>query len=108
MRLFGLTNKVTDFSMAVAETIRRKLEQALSPVTLEIVDESHLHKGHAGHRPEGETHFRVTVVSSAFSGRSRVERQRLITSALREEMGHPIHALSMKALTPEEAAGSAN
>ena len=92
--------------MAVAETIRRKLETALSPERLEIVDESHLHKGHAGHRPEGETHFRVTVVATAFSGRSRVERQRLITAALREEMGNPIHARSMKALTPEEAATS--
>lgn len=92
--------------MAVAETIRRKLETALSPERLEIVDESHLHKGHAGHRPEGETHFRVTVVATAFAGRSRVERQRLITAALREEMGNPIHALSMKALTPEEAATS--
>ncbi|MBA4208523.1 MAG: BolA family transcriptional regulator [Parvibaculum sp.] len=92
--------------MAVAETIRRKLETALSPERLEIVDESHLHKGHAGHRPEGETHFRVTVVATAFAGRSRLERQRLITAALREEMGNPIHALSMKALTPEEAATS--
>jgi BolA protein len=106
MRLFRLTNKVADFSMAVAETIRRKLETALSPERLEIVDESHLHKGHAGHRPEGETHFRVTVVATAFAGRSRLERQRLITAALREEMGNPIHALSMKALTPEEAATS--
>lgn len=92
--------------MAVAETIRRKLETALSPERVEIVDESHLHKGHAGHRPEGETHFRVTVVATVFAGRSRVERQRLITAALREEMGNPIHALSMKALTPEEAATS--
>ncbi|MFN4354326.1 BolA family protein [Parvibaculum sp.] len=92
--------------MQVAETIRRKLEQALAPERLEIVDESHLHKGHAGHRPEGETHFRVTVVSSGFSGRSRVERQRLITAALHEEIGNPIHALSMKTLTPEEAAAA--
>lgn len=92
--------------MPVAETIRRKLEQALAPESLEIVDESHLHKGHAGHRPEGETHFRLTVVAAGFSGRSRVERQRLVTAALRDEMGNPIHALSMKTLTPEEAAAA--
>lgn len=90
--------------MPVAETIRRKLEKALAPERLEIVDESHLHKGHAGHRPGGESHFRLTVVSAGFSGRSRVERQRLVTAALREEMGNPIHALTMKTLTPEEAA----
>ena len=90
--------------MPVAETIRRKLEKALAPERLEIVDESHLHKGHAGHRPGGESHFRLTVVSAGFSGRSRVERQRLVTAALREEMGSPIHALTMKTLTPEEAA----
>ncbi len=91
--------------MSVADIIRRKLEEALSPERLEIVDESHLHNGHAGHRPEGETHFRVTVVAGRFAGRSRVERQRLITSALKDEMGNPIHALSMKALAPDEADG---
>lgn len=93
--------------MPVAETIRRKLEEALSPERLEIIDESHLHEGHAGHKPGGETHFRLTVVASRFAGCSRVERQRLVTSALREEMGNPIHALSMKVLTPEEAAAQA-
>lgn len=93
--------------MPVVDIIRRKLEEALAPERLEIVDESHLHKGHAGHRPEGETHFRVTVVAGQFAGRSRVERQRLITAALKEEMGNPIHALSMKALAPGEADGRA-
>lgn len=92
--------------MSVAETIRRKLEASLLPERLEIVDESHLHKGHAGHRPGVETHFRVTVVAAGFEGKSRVDRQRLITAALKEEMGNPIHALSMKAMTPGEAAGS--
>lgn len=94
--------------MSVAETIRRKLEEALSPEELEIVDESHLHKGHAGHKPGGETHFRLKVVSSLFVGRSRVDRQRLVTGALKEEMGNPIHALSMKVLTPEEAEAQAD
>jgi len=93
--------------MSVAETIRRKLEAALMPERLEIVDESHLHKGHAGHRPGVETHFRVTVVAAGFAGKSRVERQRLVTGALKDEMGNPVHALSMKTMTPEEAAAIA-
>ncbi len=94
--------------MSVAETIRRKLEAATMPARLEIVDESHLHKGHAGHRPGVETHFRVTVVAAAFAGKSRVERQRLVTATLKDEMGNPIHALSMKTMTPEEAAAGAD
>jgi BolA protein len=101
-----LKNSVSEMAMSVAETIRRKLERALAPERLEIVDESHLHRGHAGHRPEGETHFRLTVIATGFAGRSRLERQRLVTAALREEMGNPIHALSMKTLTPEEAAAA--
>lgn len=90
--------------MAVAEIIREKLQAALAPERLVIEDESHLHKGHAGHRPGGETHFRLTVVSSAFAGKPRVARHRMVTAALAAEMGHPIHALAMKTLTPEEAA----
>jgi BolA protein len=90
--------------MAVADIIRRKLETALTPVQLTIEDESHLHKGHAGHRPGGETHFRVTVISNAFAGVARVQRHRMVTSALSTEMNNPIHALALKTLTPEEAA----
>lgn len=89
--------------MSVAETIREKLETALKPVLLEVVDDSHRHKGHAGHRPGGETHFNVTVVSAVFNGRSRLERHRLVTAALAAEMGNPVHALALKTLTPEEA-----
>ncbi|MBX3489323.1 MAG: BolA family transcriptional regulator [Parvibaculum sp.] len=89
--------------MSVAETMRRKLEAALAPTKLEIEDQSHLHKGHAGHRPGGESHFRVVVVAPGFAGKSRVERQRMVTTALKDEMGHPIHALGIKAMTPEEA-----
>jgi BolA protein len=89
--------------VSVAETIREKLETALKPVLLEVVDDSHRHKGHAGHRPGGETHFNVTVVSAVFNGRSRLERHRLVTAALAAEMGNPVHALALKTLTPEEA-----
>lgn len=90
--------------MAVADTIRQKLELALQPSQLTIEDQSHQHKGHAGHRPGGETHFRVTVVSAAFAGVSRVQRHRMVTGALVAEMNNPIHALALTTLTPEEAA----
>jgi len=90
--------------VAVAEIIRQKLEAALAPERLTVEDESHLHKGHAGHRPGGETHFRLLVVSAAFAGKPRVARHRMVTAALAAEMGNPIHALAMKTLTPDEAA----
>ena len=90
--------------MSVAEIIRRKLEEGLSPSTLLIEDQSHLHQGHAGHRPGGESHFHVTVVSDAFDGVLRVQRHRMVTSLLAEDMGNPIHALALKTLTPAEAA----
>lgn len=89
--------------MSVADRIRGKLEQGLAPSRLELVDESSLHAGHAGARPGGESHFRVTVVSAAFEGRSRVERQRLVYGLLGEELAGPVHALALVTLTPEEA-----
>jgi BolA protein len=88
--------------MAVAEAIRRKLAEGFAPTRLDIVDESHRHAGHAGARPEGETHFSVTIVSAAFAGRGRVARQRLVYQALAEELATRIHALSLTTLTPEE------
>lgn len=87
---------------AVAEAIRRKLEAALSPSRLEIVDDSDKHAGHAGHREGGESHFTVTVVSDAFAGLNRVQRQRRVNAALAEELAGPVHALSIKALAPGE------
>jgi len=89
--------------MAVADEIRRKLETALAPIRLDVEDQSHLHEGHGGWRPGGETHFQVVVVSDAFTGRSRVDRQRLVYGALREEMAGPVHALALKTLAPDEA-----
>jgi len=86
----------------VADTIRSKLTQAFSPQELEIIDESHLHAGHAGARDGGESHFRVTVVSDAFAGKSRMERQRAVYGVLADELKGPIHALSITARTPEE------
>lgn len=81
--------------MSVAETIRKKLEEAFSPSELEIVDQSHLHAGHAGAREGGESHFRVRIVSAAFEGKTRVQRHRMVNEALKEELAGPVHALSI-------------
>jgi BolA family transcriptional regulator, general stress-responsive regulator len=89
--------------MSVAHRIRDKLTSALNPTTLEIVDESHRHAGHAGARPGGETHFRVEVVAAVFQGKSRLQRQRLVYAALKEEMSQQIHALSLVTRAPGEA-----
>lgn len=88
--------------MSVAEQMRRKLELALSPAELEIADDSHLHAGHAGARPGGESHFRIRVVASAFRGLTRVERQRRIYAVLTEELAGPVHALQITASAPED------
>lgn len=88
--------------MKVAEAIRTKLTAALAPAKLTIIDESHRHAGHAGSRPEGETHFQVVVVASAFEGKSRLERQRMVYGVLAAELADRVHALTLKTLTPEE------
>jgi BolA protein len=89
---------------AVVETIRRKLQDGFAPVRLEVVDDSSRHHGHAGARPEGETHFNVMIESAAFQGQGRVARQRAVYAALREELAGPVHALSVVALAPGEDA----
>ncbi len=90
--------------MSVAETIKQKLERAFAPAAVEVKDESHLHEGHAGGRPGGESHFRIRVVSPAFEGLTRVARQRAVNDVLKSELGGPVHALAMTTLTPKEAA----
>jgi BolA protein len=87
----------------VADRLRDRLQQGFSPERLDIVDDSSKHAGHAGAREGGESHFTVTIVSPAFEGLSRVERQRRVYAALSEELAGPVHALSLKALTPGEA-----
>jgi BolA family transcriptional regulator, general stress-responsive regulator len=79
------------------------LTAALQPVSLEVIDESHHHAGHGGWRPEGETHFRVKVVSAAFAGRSRVERHRMVNALAAAELKAGLHALAIEARTPGEA-----
>ena len=88
--------------MGVTERIKAKLTEAFAPVRMELVDESALHAGHAGARPEGESHFRLVIVADSFDGRGRLERQRMVYNALGELMTRDIHALSIKALTPDE------
>ncbi|MBT5265032.1 MAG: BolA family transcriptional regulator [Rhodospirillaceae bacterium] len=88
--------------MSVAETIKAKLTAELSPISLDVNDESAKHAGHVGARPEGETHFHVEIISQAFRGLSRVERQRLVYKVLSEELSGPVHALSIKATPPAE------
>jgi BolA protein len=83
------------------DMIREKLTAALSPVQLDIIDESHLHAGHPGAR-SGGGHFNVTIVSDAFEGENLLARHRMVYDALGDAMKSEIHALSIKALTPKE------
>ena len=91
--------------MSVAARIRERLA-ALEPLELELVDESVQHAGHAGARPGGNTHWRLTIVSTRFAGQSTVARHRMVYQALRELMQNPIHALAINARAPEEPKGS--
>ena len=86
--------------MTVADRITGKLTEAFRPDALKVVDESHLHKGHAGHRPEGESHFRVKITAEAFRGKSRVEAHRMIYDAVKTEIAEGLHALAIEAKAP--------
>ena len=86
----------------VKHTITNKLREAFTPESLDVIDESHLHEGHSGHRPGGETHFRVYIVSDAFEGKSRIERHRMINTTLAAELAGSVHALAIKAQAPGE------
>jgi BolA protein len=96
--------------MRVADAIRQKLTTAFAPSSLDVTDESHRHAGHAGAARAdggvGETHFHVRMVTDAFEGVSRVERQRRVHAALAEELRGSVHALSLKLQAPSEAAAS--
>ncbi len=88
--------------MSMAERIEAKLRESFAPERLEIVDESHKHEGHAGWREGGETHFHVTVISEAFAGQSRLERQRAVYAALADQLAGGVHALQITARAPGE------
>jgi len=83
--------------------IKIRLERELSPTHIDIIDESHLHAGHAG-AASGAGHFNVTVVSERFAGQSPIQRHRLVYSALDDLMKSEIHALSINALVPDDMA----
>jgi BolA protein len=91
--------------MRTADLIIKKLTEAFAPQSLKVVDESHQHEGHAGHRPGGQTHYRVYIVSDAFKGKTRIERHRMINQSLAAELSGGVHALAIHASAPDEPAG---
>ncbi len=91
--------------MSVADVITEKLSAAFAPESLRVVDESHQHEGHAGHRPGGQTHYRVYIVAEAFRGKSRIDRHRMVNNTLAQELAGGVHALAIHASAPGEGAG---
>lgn len=88
--------------MRTADIISNKLTEAFAPQSLKVEDESHRHEGHAGHRPGGQTHFRVYIVSDAFKGKTRLERHRMVNGILSSELTGGVHALAIHAAAPGE------
>jgi len=88
--------------MQTADLITKKLTEAFEPESLKVMDESHQHEGHAGHREGGQTHFRVYIVSQAFKGKTRIERHRMINGILSDELAGGVHALAIHAAVPGE------
>ena len=86
----------------VASEMLRRLDSALSPTRIELVDDSEQHRGHGGYNPAGESHFSLRIESAAFAGKNRVERQRMIYAALGDLMRERVHALSIRATAPGE------
>lgn len=87
---------------SVQERIEAKIREALDPIELTVTDDSHLHAGHAGAREGGESHFTVDIVSTRFDGLMRIARHRLVNEALAEELAGPVHALVIKARSPQD------
>lgn len=82
--------------MAVVDEIRQKLEQAFQPDLLEVVDESEMHRGHAGYQEGGQSHFRVRMRSAGFAGQSRIARHRAVHAAMGPDLIGRIHALALE------------
>ena len=89
--------------MSVTGRVREKLMIALRPTRLDVINESELHAGHRNSPGTGESHFRILVVSDAFSGKSRLERHRLVNDLLKDELAGGIHALALSTIAPGEA-----
>lgn len=88
--------------MQTVDIITRKLTETFAPQSLKVVDELHQHEGHAGHRPGGQTHFRIYIVAELFKGMTRIERHRLINQTLSAELAAGVHALAIHAAAPGE------
>lgn len=88
--------------MSITQTIKDKVEKDLSPLRYELINESHKHAGHAGDDGSGETHYKLIIVSNLFEGLSRVDRQRLVNSALKDAFENGLHAMSLKLYTEKE------
>jgi BolA protein len=86
----------------VATEMLKRLNSALSPTSIDLIDESEQHRGHGGYNPAGESHFTLRIESAAFTGKSRVERQRLVYAALGDLMRERVHALSIRASAPDD------
>ena len=86
----------------VATEMLKRLKSALAPTRVELIDDSEKHRGHGGYNPAGESHFTLKIESAAFVGKSRVERQRMVYSALGDLMKERVHALSINATSPED------
>ena len=84
--------------MTMRENIQNKLTQAFSPDSLEVIDESHQHRGHSGWREGGETHFRVRIAASSLSALSRLDRHRQINEVLADELAGSVHALAIEVI----------
>ncbi len=80
----------------------RRLNDALDPTAIALTDDSEKHRGHGGHNPAGESHFSLVVESPAFTGKSRIERQRLVHNALGDLLHERVHALTIRARAPGE------
>lgn len=89
--------------MTMEAAIRAKLIDVLEPIRLDVINESHMHAGHHGSPGTGESHFRVLIVSPKFTGKSRVERHRMVNDTLATELKGGIHALALKTYAPGEA-----
>src|SRR5450755_2747485 len=89
-------------AMRAEDSITQKLRDAFAPSALEVVNDSHRHAGHGGSPGTGESHFSIEVVSDHFNGKSRLERHRMVNAVLAEELKGRVHALAIRALTPEE------
>jgi BolA protein len=88
--------------MRTEDVITKKLTEAFAPQSLEVLDESHQHEGHAGHRSGGQTHFRVYIVAESFKGMTRLQRHQLINQTLAGELEGGVHALAIHATAPGE------